>query len=212
MITINSPLSWNNVSLREYITLQEVVLENAGDQENSIYQQIHVLYNRDPFKMPIPEFHKAVESMKFICKPIPKMKIKDRYVLNGNTYFLHKKLSDFKVGQYIDYERIIREKQGLDAYAEFIALFLTPSEDGDYGDGYDVDTVVKDILDYMSIADANSIAQFFFRLSKAYVVHFLLYSLTKTTKGMKNRKKKRELRKKMAKLIRMTLTGASSQT
>ena len=207
MLHIDWKLDWLNVSLQEYIDLQNTTLESGEDQEDIIYQQIQILYGKNPLTMSMPEFHKAVESLKFMTKPIPKVKIKDTYNLNGNTYFLHKKLSDFKVGQYIDYERIMMESKGIEAYAEFIALFLTPDPEQDYGDGYDVDTVVNDIRRYMSIVDCLALGDFFFRLSRAYTVHFLRYSLTKTTKAMKSRKKKRELRKKAKELIRLALVG-----
>lgn len=208
MISIQRPLDFTNVSLQEYIQLQDITLDSDEDQEDIIYQQIQILYGRNPMAMSMPEFRKAIEGMKFISRPMPKMKVTDTYTLNGNKYYLHKKLSDFKVGQYIDYDRIMKEKKGIEAYAEFIALFLTPEENQDYGDGYDVDGVVKDILNYMSIADACSIAAFFLRLSTAYTVRFLYCSMSKTMKVMKNRKKKRELRKKTRKLIMLTLAGA----
>lgn len=207
MISIQRPLDWTNISVNEYIQWQNVTLDSDEDQEDIIYQQIHIFYGKNPLTMPMPEFRKAVEGLRFMTKPIPNMKIKDTYTLNGNKYYLHKKLSDFKVGQYIDYQRIVQEKRDVEMYADFIALFLTPEENQDYGDGYDVDEVVKDIFNYMSIADAYSLANFFLRLSRAYTVHFLRYSLTKTTKAMKSRKKKRELRKKARELIRLALVG-----
>lgn len=207
MIHIDRPIDWTNISLGEYIELQDATLENGEDQEDIVMQQVQILYNKNPYSMSMPEFRKAVEGLKFMTKPLPKMKVKEHYMLNGNAYFLHKSLSDFKVGQYIDYERIMKEKKGIEAYAEFIALFLTPDPEQDYGDGYDVGTVVKDIRKYMSIADACSIAAFFLKLSKAYTVHFLHYSMSAAMAGMKDRKARKELKKKTRKLIRMVLTG-----
>ena len=137
---------------------------------------------------------------------MPKMKVKDEYWLNGNKYYLHKKLSDFRVAQFMDYEQIIKNNKGIDAYPQFISLFMTPSSDGAYGDGYDVARVADDIRKYMSIADADSIANFFLRQSKAYIVTFL-WSTHRSMRKMMNRKEKRELRKKTMKLIKMIING-----
>lgn len=208
MIKSDLPLSWNNISLGEYIELQDITLDSGEEQEDIIMQQIQILYNRNPYTMTMPEFKKCVEGLKFMAKPMPKMKVKDEYWLNGNKYYLHKKLGDFKVAQYIDYEQIMKNNNGIDSYAEFIALFLMPEPDCDYGDGYAVESVVSDIKNYMSIADAYSIATFFLQLSKAYTIHFLRYSMSKAMTGMKDKKKKKELRKKTRQMIKAILGGA----
>lgn len=211
MINCNRPLDWSNISLGEYIELQDLLLDNEEqlEQEDLIMQEIQILYGRNPYTMQMPEFKKCIDGLKFMQKEMPKMKVKEQYNLNGNVYFLHKKLEQFKVGQYIDYERIMKSGKGIDIYADFIALFLTPNEDDSYGDGYDVATVINDIRKYMSIADACSIAAFFFRQSRAFIVASLLSSRRKVMKAMKDRKKKKELRKKMNQLIKMTIFGES---
>lgn len=211
MINCNRPLDWTNISLQEYIDLENLLMENEEglEQEDIILKEIQILTGRNPYTMQMPEFKKCIEELKFMQKEMPKMKVKEQYNLGGNIYFLHKKLEQFKVGQYIDYERIMKEGKGIDIYADFIALFLTPNEDDSYGDGYDVSGVVKDIRKYMSIADACSIAAFFFRQSRAFIVASLLSSRRKAMKAMKDRKKKKELRKKMNQLIKMTIFGES---
>ena len=209
MIRSNEPLSWTNISIEEYIELQDVVLENEEEleQEDIILREIQILYNVDPLTLDLQKFKKYVESLRFMSQPMPNMKVKDKYNLNGNIYYLHKKLEQFKVGQYIDYQRIMQSKNGIGSYPEFIALFLTPEEDGVYGDGYDVAQVIADIRKYMSIADATSIAGFFLRSSKIYTTLSLWYSMWTTRKAIKNRKTRRLLRKKTMQLMNLVLNG-----
>ena len=209
MIHSQLKLDWSNISIQEYIDLQSLLLDNEEglEQEDLIMREIQILYDRNPYTMSLPEFKKCVDGLKFLQKEMPKMKVKDHYNLNGNIYYLHKSLSEFKMGQYIDYERIMKSGKGIDVYADFIALFLTPDKDDSYGDGYDVATVIKEIRQYMSIADACSIAAFFLRLSKAYTVASLWSSMQKATKAMKNRKEKKALRKKMKELMKMIISG-----
>lgn len=211
MIRSDCKLDWNNVSIEEYFELQDVVLENEEelDQEDIVLREIQILYHVDPLTLDLGKFKKYVESLKFMSQPIPNMKVKDRYNLGGNVYYLHKKLEQFKVGQYIDYQRIMQTKKGIEAYPEFIALFLTTEEYGVYGDGYDVAQVISDVRKYMSIADATSIAAFFLKSCKLYTVLSLLYSNRKARKTIKDRKTRKQLRKKTMQLISLVLNGES---
>lgn len=211
MINSTQPLSWTNISIEEYIELQDVVLDNEEEleQEDTILREIQILYHVDPLTLDLPKFKKYVESLRFMSQPIPNMKIKDKYNLGGNIYYLHKKLEQFKVGQYIDYQRIMQTKKGIEASPDFIALFLTTEQDGTYGDGYDVAQVIADIKKYMSIADANSITAFFLKSCKLYTVLSLLYSNRKARKAIKDRKKRKELKKKTMQLINLVLNGES---
>lgn len=209
MIHYDWKLDWANISVGEYIELQELVVDNEEglEQEDLIMQEIQLLYGKDPYRMGIPEFKKCIDSLQFISTPMPNMKVKDTYTLNGCTYYLHKKLEDFKVAQWIDYGEIMKNGKGVENYPQFIALFMTPSSEGSYGDGYDVDAVVKDIAKYMSIADACSIAAFFLKSSKLFIALSLLSSHRTAMKAMKDRKKKKLLRRKTMQMIRLVLAG-----
>jgi len=209
MINKELPLAWTNISIDEYIQLQDAVLDNDEqlEKEEIILREIQLLYHEDPLTMDLPKFKKYVESLRFMAQPIPKMKIKGSYNLGGNIYYLHKKLEQFKVGQYVDYQRIMQEKKGVEAYPDFIALFLTPDEDGVYGDGYDVAQVISDVRQYMSIADATTIAGFFLQQSKIFIALSLLYSQWKTKKTIKDRKTRKQLKKKTMQLINLVLSG-----
>lgn len=208
MLNNELPLSWTNISVAEYLDIQELLTENTGEMndEDRVMNEISILYHENPYTMSLPKFHQCAYSLKFMDEKMPKMKVKDEYYLNGTKYYLHKKLNDIRVAQFIDYEQIMKTNKGIDAYPQFISLFLTPSSNGVYGDGYDVAAVAEDVRKYMSIADANSIAAFFLKLSKAYIVTFLL-SIHRSTRKMMNRKERRELRKKTRKMIKLVING-----
>lgn len=210
MIKIDLEPSWTNISVGEYLDIQELVTENTGkmDDEDIVMNEIRIIYGRNPHTMTLAEFTKCVAGLSFLSEKIPNMKVRDSYILNGSKYYLHKKLSDFRVAQYIDYEQIMRNNKGVDAYPYFISLFLTPSSDAVYGEGYDVGAVAEDVRKYMSIADANSIAGFFLRKSRVFIATFLWCS-HRSTRKMMDRKGRRELRRKTRRLMRMVLSGAS---
>ena len=211
MIKCDLQPSWTNISLGEYLDIQELVTNNIDkmSDEDIVMNEIQIIYNRNPYSMPMTEFKKCIEGIGFLSTPMPKMKVKDEYWLNGNKYYLHKKLNDFRVAQYIDYDQIMKHNKGMEAYAQFISLFLTPSSDGVYGEGYDVGAVAEDVRKYMSIADADSIANFFLRQSRAFIVTFLWSTHRSTMKLMKDRKSRRAMRKKTKQLIKMIIRGDS---
>jgi hypothetical protein len=210
MIHFNNKLDYTNISIGEYIELQDLLLNNTDglEQQDLVMQEIQILYGRDPYKMSMPEFKKAVESLSFLAKEMPKMKIKDSYFLNGNKYVLHKELSEFKVAHYVDYEMIMKTQKGIESYPHFLALFLIP--DGhEYNDGYNMETAINDIKSYLSIADAVSLANFFKASSVLFTSLFLRYLKTSTAKTIKNRKERKMFKNKMRQLIHLTITGYS---
>lgn len=208
MIHIDRPADWQNLSIDEYIQLQDLLTDEQNtkeEQEDLMMQELQIVYGVNPYQLDLRKFKSHIKALEFLSKPIPKMKVKDSYMLNGAKYYLHKKLEEFKVAQYIDFTRIAQDNKGVEAYPEYIALFLTPSSDGDYGDGYDVQQVVDDIRKYMSIADALSIATFFFKSSVLSIALFQWFSMRKATRAIKDRKTRRELRRKTKQLMRLTL-------
>jgi hypothetical protein len=207
MIKCDLPPSWTNISVGEYLDIQELI-DNVGNiaDEDKVMKEIQIIYGRNPYTMQMGEFKKCLDGIKFLSTNMPKMKVKDDYYLNGNRYYLHKKLNDFRVAQFMDFELIMKNNKGVDSYPQFISLFLTPSSNAVYGDGYDVGKVADDVRKYMSIADAFAIANFFLRQSKAYTVTFL-WSIQRSTRKMLNRKERRELRRKTRKLIKMVIRG-----
>lgn len=209
MLKTDKPIDWVNISIDEYYQIQDLIIDNPDnlEQEDIIMQEIQILYNKNPYNMTMPEFKKCMEGLKFLSKPIPKMKLKDTYMLQGNQYTLHKKLEEFKVAQYVDYENIMKTEDKTKIHPQLIALWLRPTNCENYNDGYDVATAVKDISKYMSIADAFSITNFFFRQSKAFIIVSLLSSLRMMKKNIKDRKRRKELMKKTRKMMRMVING-----
>lgn len=210
MIHFDAKLDYTNISIGEYIELQDLLLDNEEglEQQDLVMQEIQILYGRDPYKMSMPEFKKAVESLNFMTKEMPKMKVRDNYFLNGNKYVLHKKLSEFKVAHYVDYEMIMKSQKGIESYPQFLALFLIP--DGhEYNDGYNMETAIDDIRKYLSIADAVSLANFFKASSVLFTSLFLRYLKTSTAKTIKDRKQRKIIKNKMRQLIRLTIMAYS---
>ncbi len=55
MIHINQPLDWPNISIDEYLQLQDILLDSEDlEKEDLVLQEIQVLYNQNPYNMAMP--------------------------------------------------------------------------------------------------------------------------------------------------------------
>ena len=199
-------MNWFDVSLKKYIELKDLYLDPELSDEDRLIYQIKILFDVDPLKLKPTELHKYINEMKFLGEKVPKMKIKSTYVLGGNTYTLKKDLKDFNVSMWIDWTNFLKEGSDIDNYAKLLSVFFFPEgkDVKDYGE-YDVEQVRQDINNFLSIADANSIAGFFLTYQKASFLLSLLYTRKKVLKTPMNKEQKKELKRQFRKLIWQTI-------
>lgn len=140
------------------------------------------------------KFKKLVSETDFIHE-IPKVEIKDSYIINGKKYNVFRNIGKMNMSQYIDFQTLYEHRD--EKFAEMLAVFLIP-EGKEYGIGYDIAEVVNEINNHFLIVDGRSI-MFFFALSyQALAKTTLTYSIKKMKKKMKmekNKEKKQELQK-----------------
>ena len=198
-------MNWTDVSLRQYNDIKDVFLNPDFSEEDRIILLINILFGIDALKLKTTELNGYVNQLKFLSTNPPKMKLKDKYRLGQNTYFLKKDLKDFTVAQWIDFQNFLKNGSDTDNFANLLSVFFLPEDEEEYGENYDVEQVRQDINNYLSIADANSIAGFFLTYQKALLIRSLLYTRKKILKTPMNKEQKKELKKQMRKLIWKTL-------
>ena len=199
-------MNWTDISLRQYNDIKDVFLNPDFSEEDRLILLINILFGVDALKLKTSELNKYVEQMKFLNTTPPKMKLKDKYKLGENYYILKKDLKDFTVAQWIDFQNFLKNGSDTDNYANLLSVFFIPEGEKEYGE-YDVESVRNDINNFLSIADANSIAGFFLTYQKALLIRSLLYTRKKVLKTPMNKEQKKELKRQFRKLIWQTLTG-----
>lgn len=140
-------------------------------------------------------FTKLLQQTDFL-KSLPKIDIKDKYVINGKKYELFLTMKEMSVAQYIDFQTYFKEKDKY--FNELLSIFLIP-KGKKYNEGYDIAEVINDIGEHLSILDANSI-MFFFVISFQSLTKVTLNSLIKRLKKMKNEVEKEKLEKAITEL------------
>ena len=200
-------MNWTTVSLRQYNDIKDVFLNPEFSEEDRIILLINILFGVDALKLKTSELNKYVNDLKFLNTTPPRMKLKDKYRLGENTYVLKKDLKDFSVAQWLDWNNFLKNGSDTDNYANLLSVFFIPEgkDVKEYGEGYDIEQVRQDINNYLSIADATSIASFFLRYQKGLLIASLLYTRKKVLKTSITKEQKRKVKRQFRKLIWKTL-------
>ena len=198
-------MNWTNLSLRQYNNIKDVFLNPDFSDEDRIILLINICFGVDTLKLKTSELNKYINDLKFLNSAPPKMKLKDKYKLGENWYILRRNLKDFSVAQWIDWNNFLKNGSDTDNYSNLLSVFFFPKDVKDYGEGYDIEQVRQDINNYLSIADANSIASFFLTYQKASLIASLLSTKRKIMKTPLEKTEKKKIKREMRKLIWQTI-------
>lgn len=181
--------NWNDITIGVYNKLNKLLKfeptdDVVMDELNLTIQILSVLCDVDEDvigDLTRSEFAELAAQSAFL-QELPKVKIKDKYTINGKEYTVQFNVQDMTMAQYIDYQTFIKEQ---DKYmSNILACFLIP-KGKKYGDGYNLQEVVNDIENYFSIVDAHSVCFFFTLLFQSLTKVMLTYLVKKMKKGMK---------------------------
>ena len=180
--------NWAEISIKKFDEISNILssMNNVNEDEAleininllSILCDVSVEEIED---LPLTEFSKLVKQTEFL-KEMPKVDIKDNYVINGKKYVLLSNVQKMTTAQYIDYQTLVKNADK--NVKELLSVFLIP-KGKKYGE-YDLEEVINDIYNYFPITDARAVS-FFFTL--------VLQSLTKATLISLERRTKKELKK-----------------
>jgi hypothetical protein len=203
--------SWNDISINTFNKLKEIRI-NSNDSIELLDSNITLLsilcdVDEDTIaSLTTSEFSTLLSQTTFLST-LPKVKIQDTYTINGNKYEVFLTLKDMSVAQYIDFQTFYKEQDKY--YKELLACFLIP-KGKKYGEDYDIQKVIDDIGNHLSIVDANSILFFFVLLFQSLTKATLTYSIRQMKKARKkmNKEEQEKIDLAIAEMKRaMTLVG-----
>ena len=201
-------MNWTELSLKKYNEIKDLYLDENLSDEDRLILQINIIFGVDALKLKTSELHKYVNEMKFLATKPPKMKLKKEYQLGNNTYVLKKELKDVTVAQWLDWQNFLKDGgSDTDNYANLLSVFFFPKGETEYGDGYDIEEVRRDINNHLSIAEAMSISSFFLLYRKVSLLLSLLYTKKQILKTPLTKEEKKKVKKEMRKLIIATFRG-----
>lgn len=185
-------MKWCDVTLKQFYDIQDIL---TIQDDYTVFNIIDCLYNVDCQAMPINELKKY--DISFIKEPIPEVKLKKHYTLNGVKYNSNYDLTKVTVAQFVDYQNYLKEDEV--RLEKLLSVFFMPEGYKDYNKDYDIIKVQEDLLQ-LPIDVAQSIGFFFERQFKIFLILFRYY-LTKQVKKLKMEKsKKKELLENLKKM------------
>jgi hypothetical protein len=184
-------MKYTDIKLGQYVEIYSILTNVELEQDERIIY-LCMLFDKDILNKPIGEFKTLSSEIMDLLKSEPKKtKVKDKYKLNGTTYRLHKDFGTLTTSQFIDFQNYLKDGFELQEYNKILSVFLIPEGEIYNNGNYDIKQLQADIDNYLSIVDALTIADFFLRISKVFVVYFQRY-LHHTMKKMKKEKKKNQ--------------------
>lgn len=181
--------NWSEISIKKFDEIKNALKTNFNKELEANLAMLSILCDVDIQEienLPLTEFSKLLKQTDFIAK-MPKVDIKDKYVINGKKYNVCLSVNKMTTAQYIDYQTFGKDIDG--NLKNLVSVFLIP-EGKRYGE-YDLENVIDELYNNMPIADAYSVC-FFFTLQ--------LQSLTKVTFSYLERKIRKEMKKEKDKI------------
>ena len=193
-MNIEVPTSWNEVTLKQF----DKILEISNNKDLTIAEReirlIAALTDTDISViqyLDAPSFQNISNKLSFLnTKPEKKVPV-DSFILNGKDYHADLTPVNWTAGQFLDYKVIAGEDIDKKA-ARLIACFVYPLGAA-YNDGsYDVEDVVNDINEYMTVSEVTGFTDFFMLQYTAFAKAILAYLKRKVKrwKGTSKQEKK----------------------
>lgn len=189
--------NWKDITVNVYQRLKAIndnTTEELGILNTNI-EMLSVLCDCDEeeiLNLGTNKFSRLLLQTEFL-KDMPKAKIQDKYIINGNKYDVFLTLKEMSVAQYIDFQTYSRDREK--NIKEMLSVFLIP-HGKKYGEGYDVGEVINEIGEHLSIVDAYSVL-FFFILLYQSLTKVILDCSTKDLKKMLKKTKNKEEKEKL---------------
>ena len=152
--------SWEKLTIGKYQELTAIL--NKGGEEIEMKTEIISLLTDmdidDVYDLPLPTYHRLLQSIGFLFEEIPHRQVLRKYNLGGIEFEVLMSIEKMTAGQFIDYQTFIKDPQKY--LVELLSIFFIP-KGHKYNDGYDMVEVQKAIRENLSIVDGHSLAAFF---------------------------------------------------
>lgn len=152
---------WKDVSINLFFEIKKIMDADLEETDRKI-KILALLMDETEEEFSgrkIGEVQELAEQLNFMQKdPFIKTNDVKTLFINGAEYELRTKLEDYSVAQYVDFQNYI--KDGQNNLARMLSTVIIPIGKK-YNDGYDIEEVIQNIGENLSIAHANYIMFFF---------------------------------------------------
>lgn len=168
-------MNWDTLTIDTYTKVYQQTSNAFLPEEEKILRTAAVIGGityEELLEQPIDRTREMVADSAFLYVRPEAGKARKSYTLNGREYTLIKDPSEMTTAQYIDYQNVVGEKFE-EHLLQLLSIILVP-KGHTYNDGYDTETVLKD-LGTMTVTDALGITDFFLKRYRRLLRRSLLY-------------------------------------
>ncbi len=184
--------SWDDITINIYNKLKNIKLD-IGDEVDMLEYNVELLSVlcdvdvQEIENLPLSEFNNLLKQSEFISKEIKRGRTKFIYKINNKEYFFQTNPRLLTTAQFIDLQTYIKNKNEI----EYILSCCLIPNGKKYGE-YNLEEVIKEIREHLSIVNALSIQFFFIQLYRKLKIAFQT-SLEKQIKKLKKKNKNKEV-------------------
>ena len=194
---------WNEMSLELWQKEQEILADKEADAVDKNVRLVALMYGiseDEAYNTELNEFSAMLDGIGWLSQSPQVPGVAPAYNLNGNPYIVTLNPQKVTTAQYIDFKSFnLDDPKNIHL---ILSTVMIPSGHS-YNDGYEIQDVQEDILQYLRVPHAMAIVRFFFQYYKRLTQSSLL-SLKKALKKEARRTKDREKRNKIQEQIKKT--------
>lgn len=152
--------------------------------------------------LPLKEYSDMAAKTRFLMQQPNVKAVRPRNLtINGKKYDLVDDVKDLTTGQYIDYQTYMQDNEDFKNLAKVLSVFIVPKGKG-YNEGYDVEDVIRELDEHLSIQIALGVC-FFFREKYRSWLNLMQASFKRKMMRMRRKERNPEAVEKMEEIIRM---------
>lgn len=194
---------WNEMPLGIWQKEQEILRDKDTDAVDKNVRLVALMYGiseDEAYNTELSEFGDMLDGIGWLSNQPVVPNVAPAYNLNGNPYIVTLNPQKVTTAQYIDYKSFNPDNPS--TVHLILSTVMIPSGHS-YNDGYEIEDVQRDILEYLRVPHALAIVRFFFQYYKKLTLNSLQY-LKKTLRKEARRTKDREKRNQIQIQIKKT--------
>ena len=198
--------NYNDMSISLWREIRET-LEDMGEASElevqvALISLLSGMEEDEIRNLPLKEYSEMAAKTRFLMQRPNVKAIRPRNLtINGKKYDLVDDIKDLTTGQYIDYQTYMQDNEDFKNLAKVLSVFIVP-KGKTYNEGYDVEDVIRELDEHLSIQIALGVC-FFFREKYRSWLNLMQDSVKRKMMRMRRKEKNPEAVEKMEEIIRM---------
>ena len=191
--------NYKDLTIAKYQELYSIDWEDMEEIDRQVII-VSILCDKteeEVLNLPLTEYTELASQTEFLAKePEVKKRTPNKIKINGKEYEVIREIKEMTAGQYIDYQQYLSLNDINKFLPHILSCFVIP-KGKKYGE-YNIDSVIEEIRNNMSVEEALNITSFFTRKFRTSTEAILLYLRWKL-KGMKRKTKDETVKNKIEK-------------